>query len=130
MAVARGTFDITSMSEDVYHEAEGDARLARARGTQRFSGDIEGDGQVEWLNCYTRSGRARLLGLQRISGSLGGRRGSFVIEAIATHDGTRSTGTWTVVDGSGTGDLAGIRGSGGFEAESRTVPYHLEYDVD
>ena len=129
MPVARGTFEITSMSEDSYHEADDESRLARARGTQRFSGDVEGVGEVEWLCCYTPGGHARLVGLQRISGSVGGHRGAVVIEASAAHDGTRSTGTWTVVDGSGTHDLAGIRGSGGFEAAGASVTYHLEYDL-
>jgi hypothetical protein len=129
MPIATGTFEITTMGEDTWHERDGEPRLARAHGTQAFSGDIEGDGRVEWLNCYSTGGPARLIGLQRVEGTVAGRRGSFVMEALADHDGKRSVCRWTVLDGSGSGALAGITGSGGFEAEGRTVSYTLTYDL-
>ena len=103
-------------------------RLTRAKGTQRFTGDIEGDGSVEWLMCYSPDGTARFLGLQEITGSIGGRAGSFVVEATGDHDGMRSKGTWSVIPGSGTGALAGISGEGGFEAPSGpNASYSFEY---
>ncbi len=129
MPTATGTFEITDMGEDPYHEQAGEPKLARANGTQRFGGDIVGEGRVEWLACYLPSGSARLIGLQRIEGTIGGRTGSLVIEALSDHDGQASTGRWRVIEGSGTGELAPIRGTGGFEASGRTVSYHLEYDL-
>jgi len=128
MTNATGTFEITGMSEDAYREVEGGVRLTRAKGTQRFTGDIEGDGSVEWLMCYSPDGTARFLGLQEITGSIGGRAGSFVVEATGDHDGMRSKGTWSVIPGSGTGALAGISGEGGFEAPSGpNASYSFEY---
>lgn len=64
MPNANGTFAITSMGEDALREFEGGARLTRARGTQQFSGDIEGEGSVEWLMCYSPDGSATFVGLQ------------------------------------------------------------------
>jgi Protein of unknown function (DUF3224) len=128
MTSATGTFEITGGSEDAYREVEGGVRLTRAKGTQRFTGDIEGEGSVEWLMCYSPDGTARFLGLQEIIGSIGGRAGSFVIEATGDHDGKRSKGTWSVIQGSGTGALAGISGEGGFEAAGGpNASYSLEY---
>jgi hypothetical protein len=118
MATATGTFEITSMSEDTYQEVEGEPRLTRANGIQRFTGDIEGEGSVEWLICYVPDGGARFVGLQRVAGSIDGRKGSFLIEATAEHDGKKSKGTWTVIVGSGTGELSSITGTGIFEASS------------
>jgi hypothetical protein len=70
------------------------------------------------------------VGLQLIKGSVGGRSGSFVIEAIADHTGKSSRGTWTIVDGTGTGDLEGITGTGSFEAPGGpTATYELEYEL-
>lgn len=130
MPTATGTFEVTIGGEDAFHERSGEPRLARAHGTQRFSGDIEGDGVVEWLNCYLPAGTARLIGLQRIEGTIAGRRGSLVIETLADHDGRQSRGSWRIIDGSGTGDLAGISGSGGFEARGgTTVSYTLDYEL-
>lgn len=129
MPSATGTFEITGMHEDPWGREDDPPRLTRAGGTQRFSGDIEGDGVVEWLACYV-DGRARLVGLQRIEGTVGGNDGSFVMEATSDHDGRQSSGTWRILDGTASGELAGISGSGGFEATGgRTVSYHLEYEL-
>jgi hypothetical protein len=129
MPTATGTFEITGMREDPWHQGDGEPRLTRAGGTQHFSGDIVGDGAVEWIACY-RAGGARLLGLQRIEGTIGGRSGAFVIEATSDHDGKQSSGSWKVVGGSGSGALTGITGSGGFEAAGgRSVSYRLDYQL-
>jgi hypothetical protein len=129
MPVATGTFEITGMHEDPWSRDDEEPRLTRAGGTQRFSGDIEGDGVVEWLACYA-NGQGRLVGLQRIDGSLSGRDGAFVVEAMSDHDGKQSAGTWRILDGTGSGELATITGSGSFEASGgRTVSYRLDYEL-
>jgi hypothetical protein len=130
MPRATGTFEITGMHEDPWGRDGDEPRLTRAGGTQRFSGDIEGDGVVEWLACY-RAGRARLVGLQHIAGTVGERNGAFVLEATSDHDGNQSSGTWRILDGTGSGELARISGSGSFEAGGgRTVRYQLDYELD
>jgi hypothetical protein len=118
------------MGEDVYQELDGGGKLTRANGTQRFTGDIEGDGSVEWLMCFSAEGSARFVGLQRIAGSIGDRTGTFVVESTGSFDGKQSTGTWTVIAGSGTGDLSGVSGEGSFEAPGGPeASYSLEYDL-
>ena len=130
MTTAAGTFEVLTGGEDAYREADGEPRLTHANGSQRFSGGIEGDGSIEWLMCYLPAGGARMVGHQRIDGSVDGLRGSFLIEAVGQHDGKASTATWRIIDGSGTGELAGIRGEGGFEAPGgKIVTYRLDYDL-
>jgi hypothetical protein len=114
---ATGTFRVSSMEEDTYQPLEQGGKLTRARGDQAFSGDIQGDGHVEWLMCYRADGSARFIGHQLMSCSVEGRRGTFVIEATGEFSGKTSKGDWEIIPGSGTGELAGIRGDGGFEAE-------------
>jgi hypothetical protein len=127
MSTANGTFEITSMGEETVRELDGDAKITRANGTQRFSGDVEGDGSVEWLMFYLAGG-ARYVGLQRIEGSVAGRKGSFMVEAIGSFDGASSSGSWAVIDGSGTDELEGITGEGRFEAPGGpNATYSLEY---
>ena len=131
MASASGTFQITSMREDTYQELDGGGKLTRANGDQRFSGDIEGEGSVEWLMCYSAEGGARYVGLQRVSGTIGERQGSFVIEATGNFDGKQSKGTWTIIPATGRGDFTGITGSGSFEAPGGPkASYQLEYGLD
>ncbi len=130
MTKATGSFDILSGNEDTYETRDGGARLAHAWGDQKFGGDITGDGNVHWLITYAADKTARLVGLQRIKGSIGGRSGSFMIEATADHTGTSSYGSWSIVDDSGTGDLAGITGTGSFDAPGGPkATYELDYEL-
>jgi hypothetical protein len=127
---ATGSFTVTGGSEQTIREAPGEVRLTRVSGTQRFGGAIEGDGSVEWVFCYRPDRTARFVGLQRIEGSIGGRSGSVILESIGDHDGHRSSGLWRVVPGSGTQELAGIDGSGSFEAPGgMEVEYQLDYRI-
>ncbi len=130
MARAIGSFDITSFNEDAYEERGGKAKLTHAWGDQAFSGDITGEGAVHWLMSYRPDGTAQYVGLQRLTCEVGGRRGSFIIEATGQYDGSASRGSWSVIPGSGTGHLEGIRGSGSFAAPGGpTATYELEYEL-
>lgn len=131
MPKATGSFDILSGGEDGYEERDGGGKLAHAWGDQKFSGGVTGDGNVHWLISYASDKTARLIGLQRIKGAVDGKTGSFVIEAHADHTGKSSSGTWSVVEGSGTGDLAGITGTGTFDAPGGPkASYVLDYELD
>ena len=127
---ATGTFAVIGGGEETIREAPDEVRLTRVRGSQRFSGAIVGDGSVEWVFCYRPDGTARFLGFQRIEGSIEGQSGSLVMESVGDHDGKRSKGHWHVIPGSGTGELAGIRGEGTFEAPTGPeVTYRLDYEL-
>ncbi len=131
MTKASGAFEVLTAAEDPIDELGGGVKRTHASGTQAFSGDIEGDGSIHWLMLYRGDKTAHLVGLQRITGSVGGSRGSFVIAAEGDHDGAASEIAWTVVRGSGTGDLAGIGGTGRMVAAGgRTGSYELEYQIE
>lgn len=128
---AEGVFELQSWQEDVYLEMEGGGKLTRASVEQRFSGDLEGEGSVEWLMCYAEDGTARFVGLQRFSGRLDGRSGTFVLETQGTFDGGRATGEWAVIPRSGAEELHGIVGHGEFAAPHGPkadiqLDYHFE----
>ena len=130
MPKATGSFQVLSGNEDPYEERDGGAKLAHAWGDQSFSGDITGDGNVHWLIAYAADKTAHLVGLQRITGSVGERRGSFVAEARADHTGKSSHGSWSIVEGSGTDDLRGIKGTGSFDAPGGpNATYELYYEL-
>lgn len=130
MTTARGTFEVLSGDEDVLQDGDGRPKLTRISGKQRFDGDLQGDGQVDWTMCYLPDG-ARFVGLQRFDGTVDGRSGALVLESVGDHDGKASTGTWTILEGSGSGALAGIRGRGSFTAPGgSTVSFQLDYELD
>lgn len=112
MATATGGFEVDDWNEETYQELDGDAKLTRASVTQTFSGDIDGQGHVEWLMCYRKDGTALFVGVQRIEGSVRGRAGTFVLASNGEFDGEKASGSWEVVTGAGTEDLADLAGSG------------------
>jgi hypothetical protein len=130
MPKAKGSFQITSFNEDTYEDRGSGAKLTHAWGDQAFSGDIEGDGSVHWLMSYRPNKTATYVGLQRIKGEIGGRKGSFIIEATGDFDGAASRGDWSVIPSSGTDDLKGITGTGTFEAPGGPkASYALDYEL-
>lgn len=127
---ATATFAISGWDEDVYADLGVGSKLSKAEVTQTFSGDIEGEGSVTWLMAYTSEKSADYVGIQRIDGTLGGKRGTFLLTTSGAYDGSVAKGTWTVVEGSGTGDLVGLTGTGTFSAPLAGEPevaldYHL-----
>jgi hypothetical protein len=131
MTTARGSFQVSGGNEDPYEELEGGLRLTHASGSQIFNGDISGQGAVHWLMLYRADKTAHLVGLQRITATIGGRTGSFVASAEGDHDGTGSAITFSIIPGSGTGQLKGIAGSGSLIAKGGPEgTYELDYALE
>jgi hypothetical protein len=123
---AKGTFKIDSWDEQPYAD-----KLTRAQVKATYSGDIEGQGETEWLMCYRDDKTADFVGFQRITGRVGGRPGTFVIESTGAFDGGEAAGPVAVVQGSGTGELAGIVGTGTLSAPMGGEPsVSLDYDFE
>jgi hypothetical protein len=124
---AKATFDIKSWDEKTYNEIEGAPKLTRASVTKSYQGDIEGEGKVEYLMMYRTAGSASFMGLERVTGSIGGRSGSFVLQHTGTFEGGVAKVILSVVPGSGTGDLRGLSGEGKFSV-GHQPPYSMTLD--
>ncbi len=130
-AHATGTFEVKAWDEKPFDEIDGGGKLTRASVTKSFHGDIEGEGKVEYLMMHRADRSAIFVGLERVTGRLGDRSGSFVLQHSGTFDGKAARGTLVVVTGSGTGELHGLRAEGGFVAEhgpkgSMTLDYDFQ----
>ncbi len=125
---ATGSMDLKSWDEHPYSEIDGGPKLARASVTQSFSGDIEGEGTLEYLMLY-QGDSASFSGLERVVGRIGARSGSFVLQHNGLFEGATARSTLSVVPGSGTGDLRGLRGGGSF-AWSHGQPGAITLDYD
>ncbi|HWF64990.1 MAG TPA: DUF3224 domain-containing protein [Rhizomicrobium sp.] len=84
---------------------------------ETFVGDMEGESPVRALQILRDDKSASLVSVQRFCGKLGGRQGTFVLQGSEIVENGRVRATWVVVPGSGTGELSGLRGEGGFEGE-------------
>ncbi len=99
-----------------YDETDGPA-LMEVHLSETFAGDMEGESPVRALQCQRGDKSASLVSMQWFRGKLGGRQGTFVLQGSEVVENGSIKGTWFVVPGSGTGELCGLRGEGGFEGE-------------
>jgi hypothetical protein len=107
--------------------AEGPA-LTRIHVEESFSGDIAGDGVAEFLQAARADGPASFAGIERVTGTVAGRTGTFLLQDAGTVQDNIVSGDWFVIPGSGTGELAGLRGTGGFRANlGEGAQVHLDY---
>ncbi|MFQ5890570.1 MAG: DUF3224 domain-containing protein [Gemmatimonadota bacterium] len=128
---ATATFQVKTWDEKPYDEIDEGPKLTRASVTKSFRGDIEGEGSLEYLMIHRDDGSASFVGLERVVGRVGDRSGSFVLQHSGTFEGGTAKATWFVVPRSGTGELRGLRGEGGFaSAHAERYPITLEYDFE
>lgn len=111
--------------------------LARATFTTAYAGDIEGESTCGLLICYVGGDPADpqsligpYTGYEMVTGTLAGRTGSFVLAASGDHSGGVARTDVSIVAGSGTGDLAGISGSGSYAADAMEYTMELDYQLD
>jgi hypothetical protein len=109
-AHARGTFDVTLSPQDPGSTPE-DSAVGRLMIDKRFRGDLEGTSRGLMLTAMTAiEGSAGYVAIERVSGTLHGRAGTFMLQ----HSGTMDRGTArlviSVVPDSGTGELVGLTG--------------------
>lgn len=127
--LARGTFTVTLQPAGEADAADGVTR-GRIALEKTFTGDLAGSGRGEMLTALTAvEGSAGYVAMERIIGTLHGRRGSFVLQ----HSGTMQRGTQqltiTVVPDSGTAELAGLAGTFHLEIVDGEHRYALEYTL-
>lgn len=102
--------------------------LTKIHVEEAFSGDIEGAGVVEFLQAADADGAASFVGIERITGTVAGQEGTFLLQDAGTVTGSVVEGQWFVIPGSGTGALAGLRGDGGFRANlGENAEVYLDY---
>ena len=127
---ANARFAIKNWDEKPYSEGEDLPRLTRATVTKTFTGDIEGEGQVEYLMMYLSDGSATFVGLERVIGRIGGKAGTFVLQRIGVFEGGHAKESYSVVPGSATGELRGLQGDGSTAVGHGTEhPFTLSYDL-
>ena len=109
---AAGSFAVKSWDEKPYSEIVGQPKLTRAAVVYTYTGGLEGEGSVEYLMCYSSNNIAYFIGYEQVTGRLGDRSGSFILQHGGTFEAGAVKDTLTIVPGSATGDLSGLLGSG------------------
>lgn len=128
---ASGRTEVKTYVPTPFDEIAHGPSLVEVQLTETFSGDIEGESTVRVIQAAHKDGSISFVGLQRVRGSLGGRTGSFLLQPSGTVTGKETNAVWFVVPGSGTGDLKGLRGEGGFQAQlGAHGSYWLDYCIE
>lgn len=104
-------------SQATPYDSNGGPVLMEVHLNETFTGDMDGESPVRALQILRDDRSASLVSLQRFHGKLGGREGSFVLQGSEIVENGKIKAKWFVVPGSGTGDLSGLRGEGGFAGE-------------
>jgi Protein of unknown function (DUF3224) len=125
----RGTFAVKVTPLPTYDAAEG-GLLGRLSIDKQFQGDLQATSKGEMLSAGTQvKGSAGYVAIERVTGTLGGRSGTFVLQ----HSGVMNRGephlTINVVPDSGTGELEGLTGSMTIEITGGTHSYEFEYTL-
>jgi hypothetical protein len=112
------------------HGTEDGVTLSRVSIKKRFHGALDASATAEMLSAVTEvEGSAAYVAIERVSGKLHGRSGSFVLQ----HTGTMSRGDGdlkvTVVPDSGTGELKGIDGTMTIDIVEGDHRYTFDYVI-
>jgi hypothetical protein len=133
-AQTSGSFTVAAWDENVVGNAEQYPKLAHAAIINTFTGGIESaEAPCQYTLAYSTELTGAFTGMQRLSGTLDGKKGTFVVEqrGYFGDDGLIHC-TFEVVPGSATDELFGLRGTGRYTAQHGecAVPYTFDYDLD
>jgi hypothetical protein len=132
MHTANGPFDVKLNPLEAYNRDDGSA-LGRMSLDKQFHGDLDATSKGEMLSTGVPGpkGSGAYVAIERVTGTLHGRRGSFVL----VHNATMTAGVpymnIIVAPGSGTGELAGLSGAMKIDIapggkHSYTFDYHYD----
>ena len=113
---ATGKINVKTYEPAPYDEPDDGPALVRIHVEEDFTGDIQGEGVATFLQTTIGDDEASFVGVERVKGRVAGRSGTFVLQDQGTVKDAVVSGDWFVVPGSGTGELQGLRGEGGFRA--------------
>ena len=124
---ARGTFQVQLAPQD----AELDGAAHRFGITKSWAGDVSGDGDGVMVSGGDPArGDAGYVAIEVVHGTVHGRRGTFLLQQFGDLDEGRETLYYQVVNGSGTGELVGLRGRMDIDIDDEgTHHYTLDYQL-
>jgi hypothetical protein len=113
---ASGTFSVDSWRDEPVADPGEDGatdpatKVGWVQLSKTFSGDLSGHSTVDMLSVMVAGEPAAYVAIERVTGTLNGRSGRFVLQHSATADGTEQALRIQVVPRSGSGELAGLSG--------------------
>ena len=126
---AIGTFDVKIVPQPL-SDLETSASIARFSIGKQLHGDLEATSEGEMLTSGDpKSGSAVYVAIERVTGTLRGLSGSFVLQHTASMTPASQQLLITVAPDSGTGQLKGLSGKFVIKIENKQHFYDFEYDL-
>ncbi|MCB8925111.1 MAG: DUF3224 domain-containing protein [Ardenticatenaceae bacterium] len=125
---ATGTFEIKLLPLEPYAVGSDGVNLGRLSIDKTFQGDLTAQSQGEMLSALTPTeGSAGYVAIEQVSGSLHGKKGSFVLQHFGISEAEGQRLILEVVPDSGTGKLVGLSGKMAILIEDGQHFYEFEY---
>jgi hypothetical protein len=127
---ANTSIKLLEKNQNPFSESEGGIKLAHNNFIMEYTGEMQGEGIEHelWINYPDNT--ADVYGIERFTGSIGGKKGSFVTEHKGRFEGGKIKKTMTIVKDSGTGELKGISGGSRIESgPAEKFPIVYEYEI-
>jgi len=125
MAKATGTFEVKLAPLAAHEES-----LGRMTIDKEFLGDLVGTSRGEMLSVMSaEQGSGGYVAMERVTGTLYGRSGTFVLQHNATMNRGVPSLSISVVPDSGTGELAGLSGTLNIIITDGKHSYELDYAI-
>ncbi|MCB0281253.1 MAG: DUF3224 domain-containing protein [Calditrichae bacterium] len=125
-----GKFDVKLSPLDFSVPSDDKTKLARMSIDKTFYGELNAGSKGEMLSILTSvKGSAGYVAIEKVSGTLSGKNGSFVLQHFGAMDKGENSLKLEVVPDSGTDELVGLSGKMKIKIEEGQHFYELEYDL-
>jgi hypothetical protein len=133
---AQSSYSVKHWDEVPYRDLSPETKLTKASVRYELTGDLQGIASVEYLMFYSHvdstdphKATASYVGLIHFDGTLSGQSGSFVLEDNGGFEAGAAVSRLRVAQGSGSGSLKGIQGTGMYRADKDGFRLELEYEL-
>ncbi|KFZ37979.1 hypothetical protein HR45_05560 [Shewanella mangrovi] len=111
-----GTFQITEWDENAYNDSGDGVKKSHAKIKQQYSGAIIGASELQYLMSYQSATTAVFVGFEVVNGVIDGKSGTITLQHNGKFENGVASSEFSIVTGSGTGELAGVEGNGSFRS--------------
>lgn len=125
-----GTFNAILNPLDGYAKGEYGIKLGRMSIQKTWNGELKAKSKGEMVSAMTPvKGSAGYVAVEQVSGTLAGKKGSFVLQHYGIMDKGKDRLILEVVPDSGTDELQGLTGKMAIRIEEGTHYYEFEFEL-
>jgi hypothetical protein len=133
---ARASYEVKKWDEETYQQLSPEMKMTRASVEFAMRGEIACTANVQYLMFYKKfdpadqhKASAVYVGLMKMDGKVSGKSGSFALEDRGTYEAGLAKSSLKIIEGSGTGELKGIKGTAAYHASQAGFNFELDYSL-